>query len=162
MPPPGACRPTWPVPWSEASPSTPKTTRCCPLDRQAATAGIKREDYVDVYRQICSHRGVLFGVPTTPNASALIWNKKWIREAGLDPEQPPRSVAEAKEYLPLRRVSDDFYPQHPDPCIHKHVEPANSPNSHLLPGATTWNEYNDALTRIRTGSRTVAEASGGV
>jgi ABC-type glycerol-3-phosphate transport system substrate-binding protein len=28
----------------------------------------------------------------------LIWNKKLFREAGLDPEQPPRSIAELEEF----------------------------------------------------------------
>ena len=79
-----------------------------PLDRPVAAAGMKREDYVDVYWQICSHRGVLFALPATPNVLALIWNKKMFREAGLDPEQPPRSIAELEAFNEkiLRRRPD--------------------------------------------------------
>ncbi len=79
-----------------------------PLDRYAAEAGIRRADYIDVYWQVSSHRGVLFALPSTPNVSALIWNKKMFREAGLDPEQPPRSIAELESFNDklLRRRPD--------------------------------------------------------
>ena len=323
--------------WGEDVPVYAENNALTPLNGLVAAAGLKREDYIDVYWQICSHRNVLFALPTTPSASALIWNKKMFREAGLDPEQPPRSIAELEQFnekilrrrpdgsidkighlpnepywnvsvwgfwfgakywdgdtkieanapemlatyqwmasyperfgtqnllalrdgfgsyaspqnpfmsgrvamtlqgvwiynfiknyappdfewgvaafpsvdpdklkdvtvaatdvlvlptggkhlkeafdflryvnsqapleklclaqrkfTPLRRVSDDFFRQHPDPYIRKYVELANSPNSHVLPRVTTWNEYNDdltdALTRIWAGSFTVTQA----
>ncbi|MBE7157636.1 MAG: ABC transporter substrate-binding protein [Rhodospirillales bacterium] len=79
-----------------------------PLDTLATQAGIRREDYLDAYWQLASHRGVLFGLPSTPNVSALVWNKKMFREAGLDPEQPPRSIAELEAFNEkiLRRRPD--------------------------------------------------------
>lgn len=42
--------------------------------------------------------GRLWAVPTTPGANALHWNKRLFREAGLDPEQPPRSIAELEAF----------------------------------------------------------------
>ena len=69
-----------------------------PLDKLAAAAGIERKDYIDVFWEICSHRGHLWALPSTPNTVALVWNKKLFREAGLDPEKPPRSISEVEEY----------------------------------------------------------------
>ena len=69
-----------------------------PLDRLAARHGIERGQYVDVLWRICSYRGHLWALPTTPGCLALIWNKKLFREAGLDPEQPPRSIAELERF----------------------------------------------------------------
>lgn len=327
--------------WGEDIPVYAENNALLPLDRFVAEAGMKREDYIDVYWRIASHRGVLFALPTTPSASALIWNKKMFREAGLDPEQPPRTIAELeainekllrrrpdggiaqighlpnepiwvasawgywfgakfwdgktkvladapeniaayrwmqsyperfgaqnllalrdgfgsyassqnpflsgrvamtlqgvwiynfikkyappdfewgvaafpsvdpdrlpnvttaatdvivipaggkhpkeafeflryvnsqgpmeklclaqRKFSPLRKISDDFFRQHPDPYIRKFVELANSPNSFMLPRMTTWNEYNDdladAVTRIWAGSLSVTEALAGV
>lgn len=69
-----------------------------PLDRLAAQNGITREQYIDVFWKICSYRGHLWALPTTPACLALIWNKKLFREAGLNPEQPPRSIAELEQF----------------------------------------------------------------
>ena len=69
-----------------------------PLDRLAARNGIKREQYIDAIWQICSYRGHLWALPTTPGCLALIWNKKLFRAAGLDPDQPPRSIAELEQF----------------------------------------------------------------
>jgi len=69
-----------------------------PLDKFAAEFGVKREDYIDVFWQICSHRGHLWSLPSTPACNALVWNKKLFRAAGLDPERPPRSIAELEEF----------------------------------------------------------------
>lgn len=69
-----------------------------PLDTLAADAGIRREQYIDVFWRLCVHRGHLWALPSTPTSTALIWNKKMFREAGLDPEQPPRSLAEFEQF----------------------------------------------------------------
>ena len=69
-----------------------------PLDQLAAEAGVRRENYIDVFWKICTHRGHLWALPTTPGSSALVWNKKLFREAGLDPERPPHSLAELEEF----------------------------------------------------------------
>ena len=69
-----------------------------PLDKLAADAGIKREQYIDVFWSICFYRDHLWALPTTPDCLALVWNKKLFREAGLDPEKPPTSVAELEQF----------------------------------------------------------------
>ena len=44
------------------------------------------------------HQGHLWALPSTPASTALIWNKKLFREAGLDPEKPPTSIAELEQF----------------------------------------------------------------
>ncbi|MGH8047237.1 MAG: ABC transporter substrate-binding protein [Chthoniobacterales bacterium] len=69
-----------------------------PLDKLAREAGIKKEDYIDSVWRIGVYKGHLFGLPSTPGSVGLIWNKKLFREAGLDPERPPRSIKELEEF----------------------------------------------------------------
>ncbi len=92
-----------------------------PLDRLAARNGIVREQYIDVLWRICSYRDHLWALPTTPGCLGLIWNKKLFREAGLDPEQPPRSIAE------LERFNEKLTRRRPDGglavCGHVPAEP---------------------------------------
>jgi ABC-type glycerol-3-phosphate transport system substrate-binding protein len=54
--------------------------------------------YVPVYARMAVHRGRIYGLVTTPSTVALHWNKTLFREAGLDPERPPRTRAELDEF----------------------------------------------------------------
>lgn len=65
-----------------------------PLNRMIEEAGIRAEDYLPVYWEMCSHRGYQWALPSTPASLALHWNRALFREAGLDPDRPPRSIAE--------------------------------------------------------------------
>ena len=65
-----------------------------PLDKWLKEAGISREDYIPIMWDLCSHRGFMWALPTTPASLALHWNKAMFRDAGLDPDKPPRSIAE--------------------------------------------------------------------
>jgi multiple sugar transport system substrate-binding protein len=94
--------------WSHTMPVYAENNALMPLDEMAAAAGIKREDYIDVIWKLCSHRGHLFALPSTPASNALVWNKKLFREAGLDPERPPRSIAE------LEQFNEQLLRRHPD------------------------------------------------
>jgi multiple sugar transport system substrate-binding protein len=69
-----------------------------PLDTLAREAGIRGEDYIPVYWEMCRREGFLWALPTTPTVTALHWNKKMFREAGLDPEQPPRTLEELEYF----------------------------------------------------------------
>jgi len=53
--------------------------------------------YARAYAGFGSYQGELWGVPTTPTTTALFWNKDDFRAAGLDPERPPRTLAELDE-----------------------------------------------------------------
>ncbi len=69
-----------------------------PLERYCAGAGMGPEDYISSYWHLCTHRGHVWALPTTPASIALHWNKKLFREAGLDPERPPRTIEELDQY----------------------------------------------------------------
>ena len=84
--------------WSHMVPVYAENNALMPLDKLAAENGVKRENYIDVIWQLCCHRDHLWALPSSPSSIALIWNKKLFREAGLDPDQPPRSIKELEEF----------------------------------------------------------------
>ncbi|MEX1170672.1 MAG: sugar ABC transporter substrate-binding protein [Chloroflexota bacterium] len=45
-----------------------------------------------------TYQGRLYGVPLYADVSALFYNKTLFEQAGLDPEKPPTSLAEIREY----------------------------------------------------------------
>jgi multiple sugar transport system substrate-binding protein len=47
---------------------------------------------------VSTYDGRLYGVPLYADVSALFYNKDLFRKAGLDPERPPTSLAEIREY----------------------------------------------------------------
>jgi ABC-type glycerol-3-phosphate transport system substrate-binding protein len=63
-----------------------------------ARDGITREDYIPAVIESCEYRGVTWGLPSTPATIALHYNKALFREAGLDPEKPPKTLQELEEY----------------------------------------------------------------
>ncbi|HMD60219.1 MAG TPA: ABC transporter substrate-binding protein [Opitutaceae bacterium] len=80
--------------WSENIPDFSEKGALTPLDAALAAAGLGAGTYVPVYWELCRHRGFTWGLPTTPACVALFYNKKLFRAAGLDPERPPRTLAE--------------------------------------------------------------------
>ena len=84
--------------WSHMVPVYAENNALMPLDKLAAENGVKRGNYIDVVWQLCCYRDHLWALPSSPSSIALIWNKKLFREAGLDPEQPPRSIEELQEF----------------------------------------------------------------
>lgn len=68
-----------------------------PLDEWAEEAGIKREDYVPVYYDLCTYQGDLYALPTTPATIALHYNKDHMKEVGWDANQPPKTFEELDE-----------------------------------------------------------------
>lgn len=65
-----------------------------PLGPYLERDGIRPDHWTKVYADMCTYEGTMWAVPTTPSATALYWNKAMFREAGLDPERPPRTIAE--------------------------------------------------------------------
>jgi ABC-type glycerol-3-phosphate transport system substrate-binding protein len=80
--------------WSENIPDFSEKGALTPLDGGLAKAGIGPDHYTPLFWQLCRHRGFTWGLPTTPGCVALFYNKKLFRAAGLDPERPPRTLAE--------------------------------------------------------------------
>jgi len=65
-----------------------------PLNKILEKSGITKDDYIPCYWDICERKGFIWALPSTPATLALHWNKRLFREAGLDPEKPPKSREE--------------------------------------------------------------------
>ena len=65
------------------------------------------------YKDIATYEGKLYGAGFTPDVSILVWNKDLFKQAGLDPEKPPRTVgeihADAKRIRALGADTYGFY-----------------------------------------------------
>jgi ABC-type glycerol-3-phosphate transport system substrate-binding protein len=83
--------------WSAGMPQFAEKRALMPLEPFMEKAGMRREDFIDVFLELNTYRGTLYGLPTTPATTALHWNKRMFREAGLDPDCPPRTLAELDE-----------------------------------------------------------------
>ena len=91
--------------WSHTLPDFAEKGALTPLDGALARVGLGAEHYVPVFWEMCRHRGFTWGLPTTPASIALFYNKRMFREAGLDPERPPTTMAELEAMnLRLTRV----------------------------------------------------------
>lgn len=64
------------------------------LDDALAAAGVVEDDYLPGIWSYGAYQGDKFGLPTTLNVYGFMWNKDVFAEAGLDPESPPRTIAE--------------------------------------------------------------------
>ena len=80
--------------WSWAIPIYAEKGALTPLNKFLAAAGVSRTNYIPVYWDVCSYRGFTWALPSTPATIALHWNKKMFREAGLDPDTPPKTLDE--------------------------------------------------------------------
>lgn len=65
-----------------------------PLDDLFRHAGFRDSDFVPASLELCRDHGQLYGMPYLIDDTALLWDKRAFREAGLDPELPPRTLEE--------------------------------------------------------------------
>lgn len=71
---------------------------------------LKREDFIDGLLDITSYEGGLYGIPFYIGVTFMFWNKDLYRQAGLDPEVPPKTWDELYEYSKkINEVSDQYY-----------------------------------------------------
>ncbi|MBV9289120.1 MAG: extracellular solute-binding protein, partial [Hyphomicrobiales bacterium] len=62
------------------------------------------------YKDIATYEGKLYGAGFTPDVSILVWNKDLFKQAGLDPEKPPRTIGEIHEDAKkIRALGGDTY-----------------------------------------------------
>jgi len=72
-----------------------------------STYGIDLSKYVARYLDLGKHNGQLYAMPVTPAIVVLYWNKELFREAGLDPNKPPKTIDEFNEYMKKLTKYDD-------------------------------------------------------
>ncbi|HQK92263.1 MAG TPA: ABC transporter substrate-binding protein [Armatimonadota bacterium] len=68
-----------------------------PLDDLMARTGPLAEDILAGGLAQCRYEGRMYALPYLVDAYALFWNKGLFREAGLDPERPPKTLEELLE-----------------------------------------------------------------
>lgn len=82
-----------------------------PLDELIASDrdgkyGIKLENYYKRSIEEVTYNGKIYAIPYNGDGPIMYWNKKLFREAGLDPEKPPRTWSELLELGKKLTVKD--------------------------------------------------------
>ena len=60
--------------------------------------GLQKTDFFPHCWSQVDYAGHVWGIPTTTDSFALLWNKTAFRKAGLDPERPPQTMEELDAY----------------------------------------------------------------
>lgn len=80
--------------WNYNVPAFAEANAILPLDDMARAAGLSLDDYASGVRPIMLHQGKWWAIINTAGTIALYWNKSVFRDAGLDPDRPPRTIEE--------------------------------------------------------------------
>ncbi|MEQ8821361.1 MAG: ABC transporter substrate-binding protein [Sumerlaeia bacterium] len=78
-----------------------------PLDGLMQRDGLSPSHYLPIIMEQCQYKGFTWALPTTPATLALHYNREMFREAGLDPDRPPRTIAELNEYAKKLTRTDE-------------------------------------------------------
>ena len=84
--------------WSSNIPDFSEKGALTPLGGRLERAGITGERYIPSIWELCQHRGFTWALPISPATVGLHWNKRLFRDAGLDPDSPPTSLAELDRF----------------------------------------------------------------
>lgn len=69
------------------------------LDDYIQNSSIKRDDYLPGDMEACTDAaGKTCGIPFQSGVRMLFWNKSLFKEAGLDPDTPPKTLQEITEF----------------------------------------------------------------
>lgn len=60
--------------------------------------GLDKKDFLPAYQELMDYKGSIYLLPQDSNVLMLFYNPKHFAEAGLDPEQPPRTIEELDAY----------------------------------------------------------------
>ncbi|MDX1935182.1 MAG: ABC transporter substrate-binding protein [Capsulimonadales bacterium] len=69
-----------------------------PLDDLFRDSGLSTDAFTRASLSQCRFRGKLYAMPYLVDCIVLLYNKQSFRDAGLDPERPPRTLEEMVEY----------------------------------------------------------------
>ena len=75
-------------------PSYAETGAIIPFDELAPRYGMSLDRYAAGVRQVMTHRGKWWASVNTAGSVALYYNKTLFRQVGLDPDNPPRTIAQ--------------------------------------------------------------------
>ncbi len=78
------------------------------LAAETGPDAIKRENFYEAAWNEAEYNGKTYAIPSGIDDRMLLYNKKLFKEAGLDPNKPPRTWEELKEYaVKLTKKNDD-------------------------------------------------------
>jgi ABC-type glycerol-3-phosphate transport system substrate-binding protein len=80
--------------WNYNIPGFADTGAIIPLDELGAPLGIRPDIYATGMRPVVSYRGKMWAAINTGGTLALYYNKQHFKDASLNPDQPPRTIAE--------------------------------------------------------------------
>ena len=69
-----------------------------PLDDYCKKYTITDKLFIPVFWKMLNLSGHTWALPTTPTATGLYWNKNLFKEAGLDPNKPPKTLDELETF----------------------------------------------------------------
>lgn len=78
-----------------------------PLDELCRAARLGPEHYIPVYWDMCTYDGKIWALPSTPATTALHYNTRMFKAAGLDPQRPPKTFAELDAMSERLTLTDD-------------------------------------------------------
>lgn len=101
-----------------------------PLDDFFEKTGVDAANFSDASLEALQYNGVQMMVPMQVHSTFLYWNKDLFEAAGLDPETPPATWAEAAEYAvkiadPSRKLYGIGFPVSGAPCYFDAMFKAN-------------------------------------
>jgi ABC-type sugar transport system permease subunit/ABC-type glycerol-3-phosphate transport system substrate-binding protein len=78
-----------------------------PLDDYMRGTHLRREHFLPTYWDMGVYQERVWAVVSVPIVVSLHWNKDLFAKAGLDPEQPPRTIAELDEFAKKLSIVND-------------------------------------------------------
>ncbi len=81
------------------------------LAKESGPDAVRAQDYYPAAWKEALYQGKVYGIPTGIDDRLLLYNKTLFREAGLDPEKPPRTWAELLDFSKklTKRNTDGTY-----------------------------------------------------
>jgi multiple sugar transport system substrate-binding protein len=77
------------------------------LDGPEGIPPAEREDFWPIFLESARHGGTIWTFPFNKSVRCLYYNKDLFRASGLDPERPPRTWAEYRDYARRLTVDED-------------------------------------------------------
>jgi multiple sugar transport system permease protein len=78
------------------------------LADESGPDAVRRENFYDAAWKEAEYRGKVYAIPSGIDDRMLMYNRKLFREAGLDPNRPPKTWEELKDYaLKLTKKNPD-------------------------------------------------------